>query len=141
MQQLTFTTLYVAEQPSDMASALAAQGYDLHQATSCHEALAMLIYHLPHVTILDGDTPAVHEALWHMLNVTGPSPRIVDMILMLTDDELSYELPPYILLVTLPANTPPAEVLARLPALLEAQAEQAARLMIQDRHDLSSPVY
>lgn len=134
MQQ--FTVLIVNEQPSDLAGALIAHGWDVHQATSTHEALAMLVYHLPHLTILDGDSAVTRQAFWHMVNVTGPSPRLVDLIVSLTDDPLIYEAPAYLMLRSLPASTHPLDLLALLPALLDEQAEQIA---CRSRQDVSDP--
>jgi hypothetical protein len=130
------TVLYVAEEPTRLPGTLAARGWEVYRATTAEDALAMLVYYEPHITIVDGDTPMTRQALWHMVSVSGPSAHIVDVIVALSDDDLTYEPPAYILLRKLPTNTAPQDLLAQLPKLLAEQEDEVSRLMA-DHHSLS----
>lgn len=126
------TVLYVAEDPTELPGALAARGWEVYRATTAEDALAMLVYYEPHITIVDGDSAMTRQALWHMISVSGPSARVVDVIVALSDDDLTYEPPSYIMLRKLPTNTAPQDLWAHVSKLLAEQETEVNRITAEN---------
>lgn len=131
----TLTVLYIASDPSELAGALAAQDWDVHQATSMMDALAMTLYYEPDLIVLDGDSTETRQTLWHLMSATGPSAHQVDLIVSLSDDLLTYEPQPFMMLKRLPAEATPETVLSALPGWLSERTALAA-----EHHQATCPL-
>lgn len=114
------TILYATD---DMTSRLNAsritQGWDIICPTSINEALGLAVYYAPHAVVIDGDSDWLNELVLNLINVTGPSARMKDIVVRLADEPLDLEVPEYIDYHELPVNIAPdvlAQTLARLDA-------------------------
>lgn len=114
------TILYATD---DMTSRLNAsritQGWDIICPTSINEALGLAVYYAPHAVVIDGDSDWLNELALNLINVTGPSARMKDIVVRLADEPLDLEVPEYIDYHELPVNIAPdvlAQTLARLDA-------------------------
>jgi hypothetical protein len=114
------TILYATD---DMTSRLNAsritQDWDIICPTSINEALGLAVYYAPHAVVIDGDSDWLNELVVNLINVTGPSARIKDIVVRLADEPLDLEIPEFIDYHELPVNTAP-DVLAQLLARLDA---------------------
>ena len=114
------TILYATD---DMTSRLNAsritQDWDIICPTSINEALGMAVYYAPHAVVIDGDSDWLNELALNLINVTGPSARMKDIVVRLADEPLDLDVPDYIDYHELPVNIAPdvlAQTLARLDA-------------------------
>lgn len=112
------TILYATD---DMTSRLNAsritQGWDIICPTSINEALGLAVYYAPHAVVIDGDSDWLNELIVNLINVTGPSARMKDIIVRIAGEPLDLEVPEFIDYHELPENTAPdllAQLLARL---------------------------
>lgn len=114
------TILYATD---DMTSRLNAsritQGWDIICPTSINEALGLAVYYAPHAVVIDGDSDWLNELALNLINVTGPSARMKDIVVRLADEPLDLHVPDYIDYHELPVNIAP-EVLAQTLARLDA---------------------
>jgi hypothetical protein len=114
------TILYATD---DMTSRLNAsritQDWDIICPTSINEALGLAVYYAPHAVVIDGDSDWLNELVLNLINVTGPSARMKDIVVRLADEPLDLDVPDYIEYHELPVNTAP-DVLAQLLARLDA---------------------
>jgi hypothetical protein len=114
------TILYATD---DMTSRLNAsritQDWDIICPTSINEALGLAVYYAPHAVVIDGDSDWLNELVLNLINVTGPSARMKDIVVRLADEPLDLDVPDYIDYHELPVNIAPdvlAQTLARLDA-------------------------
>lgn len=125
----SLTVIYVSEDPTELSGALEAQDWDVHRATTMLDALAMTVYFEPDLIVLDGDSPETRQTLWQLMSATGPSAHLVDLIVVLSDDDLFYEPPAYILLKKLPTATTPEALIDMFPDWLSEREEKARRIV------------
>ena len=114
------TILYATD---DMTSRLndsrLTQGWDIICPTSINEALGLAVYYAPHAVVIDGDSDWLNELVVNLINVTGPSARMKDIIVRIAEQPLELDVPEYIDYHELPVNIAPdvlAQTLARLDA-------------------------
>ncbi len=114
------TILYATD---DMTSRLKAsritQGWDIICPTSINEALGLAVYYAPHAVVIDGDSDWLNELAENLINVTGPSARMKDIIVRVAAEPLDLEVPEFIDYHELPVNIAP-DVLAQTLAKLDA---------------------
>lgn len=125
----SLTVLYVSEDPTELSGALESQAWDVHRATTMLDALAMTVYFEPDLIVLDGDAPETRQTLWQLMSATGPSAHLVDLIVVLSDDHLTYESPIYTLLKKLPTSTAAETLIEQLPEWLAERDRQARRIV------------
>lgn len=125
----SLTVIYVSEDPTELSGALEAQDWDIHRATTMFDALAMTIYFEPDLIVLDGNSHETRQALWQLMSATGPSAHLVDLIVALSDDDLTYEPPAYIMLKKLPTATTPEALIDMFPDWLSERDEQVRRIV------------
>lgn len=114
------TILYATD---DMTSRLndsrITQDWDIICPTSINEALGLAVYYAPHAVVIDGDSDWLNELVVNLINVTGPSARMKDIIVRIAEQPLELDVPDYIDYHELPVNIAPdvlAQTLARLDA-------------------------
>lgn len=127
-----FTILYATD---DMTSRLIdshiTQNWDIICPTSINEALGLAVYYAPHAVVIDGDSDWLNELALNLINVTGPSARMRDIVVRLADVPLELDVPDYIDYHELPVNIAP-DVLAQTLAKLDAGR------IVQQHHELAS---
>ena len=114
------TVLYATD---DMTSRLNASritaDWDIICPTSINEALGLAVYYAPHAIVIDGDSDWLNELALNLVNVTGPSARMKDIVVRIAEEPLDLDVPEYIDYHELPLNIAPdvlAQTLARLDA-------------------------
>ncbi len=114
------TILYATD---DMTSRLndsrITQDWDIICPTSINEALGLAVYYAPHAVVIDGDSDWLNELVVNLINVTGPSARMKDIVVRIAEQPLELDVPEYIDYHELPVNIAPnvlAQTLARLDA-------------------------
>jgi hypothetical protein len=114
------TILYATD---DMTSRLndsrITRNWDIICPTSINEALGLAVYYAPHAVVIDGDSDWLNELALNLVNVTGPSARMKDIIVRIAEEPLDLDVPEYIDYHELPVNIAPdvlAQTLVRLDA-------------------------
>ena len=114
------TILYATDDMSSrLNSSRITQDWDIICPTSINEALGLAVYYAPHAVVIDGDSDWLNELALNLINVTGPSARMKDIVVRLADEPLDLHVPDFIDYHELPVNIAP-EVLAQLLARLDA---------------------
>lgn len=114
------TILYATDDNSSRLNAShIAQDWDVICPTSINEALGLTVYYAPHAIVIDGDSDWLNELVVHLINVTGPSARMQDIIVRIADEPLDLDVPAFIDYHELPVTIAP-DVLAGMLARLNA---------------------
>ena len=114
------TILYATD---DMTSRLntsrITQDWDIICPTSINEALGLAVYYAPHAIVIDGDSDWLNELALNLINVTGPSARMKDIVVRIAEESLDLDVPDFIEYHELPVTIAP-DVLAQTLSKLNA---------------------
>lgn len=122
------TVLYATDElTSRLHATRIARDWEVFHPTSINEALAMTVYYAPHAVVIDGDSDWLNELALNLTSMTGPSARLKDIVVRLSDVPLDLEIPDYIDFHELPAQTS-AEELASVLHELNMQRERSGWL-------------
>lgn len=124
----SLTLLIISDDHTPALDVMAYDGAIVYRPSTVYEALAMFLHYQPHATIFEGNSEWVTETLRHLLSVTGPSARGVDLLITMGAATM-VEIPCYLRLVAL-AYTLPMYELIPVVARLVAEVEERPPIVV-----------